>query len=52
LYENELRPAVAGGQFGDDVGTSRASFGDIGEDLLVEKLDIPKVETSLDVGEE
>ena len=79
VNEQELGRAVVSVQFGDDIGAPRASFGDVGEDLLarncgrrglklskrilwvtdgvgedllVEKLDAPKVDTSLDVREE
>ncbi len=49
--ENELGFAVVRGELGHDVGPSRASLGEVGEDLLVKKLDVPEVESALDVRE-
>ena len=52
MNEQQLRQTVVGSELGDNVGASRASFSKVGEDLLVEKLDLPKIETLLDVREE
>ncbi len=49
--ENELGFAVVRGKLGDHVGPPGASFGKVGEDFLVEKLNVPEVEPALDVRE-
>ena len=49
--ENELGFAVVSGKLGDHVGPPRASLGEVGKNLFVEKLDVPEVESALDVRE-
>jgi hypothetical protein len=39
------------GELGHDVGAPRAALGEVGKNLFVEKLDVPEVESALDVRE-
>jgi len=49
MDENELGFAVVRGELGHDVGPPGAALGEVGEDFLVEKLDVPEVEPALDI---
>ena len=51
MNEQQFGLAVVGRELSDDVGASRAPFGKVSEDLLVEKLDVPEIEPLLDVRE-
>ena len=51
MDENELGFAVVRDELGDHVGPPGASVREVGEDLLVEKLDVPEIEPALDIRE-